>query len=257
MPDDERKVTFMVVPGDGGETRSLEVSRRTAKVAGVVAAAALLLVVVMAGSWWWFAAQAARIPGLQSRIAELREETARVEELAESLAALESRYGQLRDMFGPRLPDEAGQIWLPPAAGAGSGDEAPDGEAGAGLPTSWPLTVRGFLTRPLLEEAGGVHPGIDIAVPMDSYVRAAGPGRVVDVGEDPIYGRFALLEHAEGYRSLYGHASMILVSKGERVSRNQVIALSGSTGRSTAPHLHFEIRQDGEPVDPLSLVEQP
>lgn len=257
MSDDERKLTFMVVPGDGGETRSLEVSRRTAKVAGVLGGVLLLLVVVMAGSWWWFAAQATRVPGLRARIAELREENARVEELAESLTALEARYGQLRDMFGPRAPDEPGQIWLPPAAGGGGGGDAPDAEGEAGLPTSWPLTVRGFLTRPLLEEAGGVHPGIDIAVPMDSYVRAAGPGRVVDAGEDPVYGRFVLLEHAEGYRSLYGHASMILVSKGERVSRKQVIGLSGSTGRSTAPHLHFEIRQDGEPVDPLSLVEQP
>ena len=99
--------------------------------------------------------------------------------------------------------------------------------------------------------------GVDIAVPTDSYIRAAGGGTVVDGGEDPVYGRFVVLDHGEGYSSLYGHASQILVERGQRVRKNEVIALSGSTGRSTAPHLHFEILLNGEAVDPLSMVTQP
>jgi murein DD-endopeptidase MepM/ murein hydrolase activator NlpD len=98
---------------------------------------------------------------------------------------------------------------------------------------------------------------VDIAIPTDSYVRAAGPGRVLRVGEDPFYGFFVVLEHEDGYQTVYGHNSTILVVRGQTVRRNQVIALSGSTGRSTAPHLHFEILLDGLPVDPLSIVEQP
>jgi murein DD-endopeptidase MepM/ murein hydrolase activator NlpD len=98
---------------------------------------------------------------------------------------------------------------------------------------------------------------LDIAVPTDSYVRAAGAGTVVDVGEGPVYGRFVVVDHGDGYTTLYGHASMTLVTRGEQVRQNEVIALSGSTGRSTAPHLHFEVLHDGEAVDPLTLVHQP
>jgi murein DD-endopeptidase MepM/ murein hydrolase activator NlpD len=79
----------------------------------------------------------------------------------------------------------------------------------------------------------------------------------VEAGEDPVYVRYLVLEHDAGYRSLYAHASLLLVDRGDTVRRNEVIALTGSTGRSTAPHLHFELIQDGEPVDPLSMVVQP
>jgi murein DD-endopeptidase MepM/ murein hydrolase activator NlpD len=72
-----------------------------------------------------------------------------------------------------------------------------------------------------------------------------------------VYGIFLVLDHGEEYRSLYAHASLLLVTVGDRVRRDEVIALTGSSGRSTAPHLHFEIRRDGEPVDPLTMVTQP
>jgi murein DD-endopeptidase MepM/ murein hydrolase activator NlpD len=113
------------------------------------------------------------------------------------------------------------------------------------------------VTQGLLEGEGTSHPGLDIAVPADSYVRAAGAAIVVDVGEDAVYGRFVTLDHGDGYRTLYAHASETLVEPGQRVRRNEVIALSGSTGRSTAPHLHFEILLNGEAVDPLSMVKPP
>jgi murein DD-endopeptidase MepM/ murein hydrolase activator NlpD len=94
-------------------------------------------------------------------------------------------------------------------------------------------------------------------VPADSYIRAAGGGVVVGAGDDPVYGRFVTLDHGGGYRTLYAHASETLVEVGQEVRRNEVIALSGSTGRSTAPHLHFEILLNGEAVDPLTMVRQP
>ena len=93
--------------------------------------------------------------------------------------------------------------------------------------------------------------------PTDSYVRAAGGGTVVDLGDDPVYGYFVVLDHGEGYTTIYGHTALLLVERGQRVRRNEVIALSGSTGRSTAPHLHLEILLNGEAVDPLTMVQQP
>jgi murein DD-endopeptidase MepM/ murein hydrolase activator NlpD len=126
-----------------------------------------------------------------------------------------------------------------------------------GRPSSWPLTQTGFITQRRQATAGASHPGLDIAVPADSYIRAAGAGTVEDAGVDEVYGRYILIDHGDGVESMYGHASRVFVQTGDTVERNEVIALSGSTGRSTAPHLHFEIRKDGEPVDPLAYVQQP
>ena len=127
----------------------------------------------------------------------------------------------------------------------------------AGRPTAWPLTRSGFITQFRQDTAGGNHPGLDIAVPNDTYIGAAGAGTVKDAGVDAVYGRYILLEHGDGLETMYGHASRVFVQPGDRVERNEVIALSGSTGRSTAPHLHFEIRKDGSAVDPLAYVRQP
>ena len=80
---------------------------------------------------------------------------------------------------------------------------------------------------------------------------------MADVGEDVVYGRFVVVDHGGGIRTLYAHASSTLVQPGQEVSAREVVALSGSTGRSTAPHLHFEVIVDGLPVDPLAFVEQP
>jgi murein DD-endopeptidase MepM/ murein hydrolase activator NlpD len=113
------------------------------------------------------------------------------------------------------------------------------------------------VTRVLLDGAAGEHPGLDIAVPSGSYIRAAGSGEVVDVGEDEVYGRYVVLDHGNGYQTRYAHASLTLVERGRTVRRSEVIALSGSTGRSTAPHLHFEVTLEGETLDPLTLVQRP
>ena len=122
----------------------------------------------------------------------------------------------------------------------------------------WPLAERGFVTRePMADDGVADHPGVDIAVPSGVYIRAAGAGVVVVAGADETYGNHLVLDHGEGYRSLYGHASVLLVAEGDSVRGGEVIALTGSTGRSTAPHLHFEITSDGEALDPLSLLSQP
>jgi murein DD-endopeptidase MepM/ murein hydrolase activator NlpD len=181
---------------------------------------------------------------------------ARLKTLADELEGLEQQYGRIRALFGSDTA-VASDLWLPPSALARGGRTIPAGAAEDGRPTSWPLTERGFVTQTVMEGDIGEHSGIDIAVPTDAYIRAAGPGTVVDVGEDRVYGRFVLLDHGQGYRSLYAHASTTFVERGRRVRRNEVIALTGSTGRSTAPHLHFEILMNGAPVDPLTLVQQP
>src|SRR5207253_1929919 len=83
-----------------------------------------------------------------------------------------------------------------------------------------------------------------------------GPREKEAAGTDLAYGLFVLLRHSSGYETMYGHASRLLVREGDSVQAGQVIALSGNSGRSTAPHLHFEIRREGKSLDPLTVVKQ-
>ena len=79
----------------------------------------------------------------------------------------------------------------------------------------------------------------------------------MEVGQDSVYGNYVRIDHENGYETLYAHASETSVDLGEEVRKNEVIALSGSTGESTGAHLHFEIWFEGETVDPRELVQEP
>jgi murein DD-endopeptidase MepM/ murein hydrolase activator NlpD len=252
-----RLLTVMLVPDGGQDARTFRFSYRLLRgLAGLASLVALALTLI-AGSWWYLAARASRVGELQRQVATLQAERSRIQDLGRQMESIERQYGHIRSLFGYGAPDAPSDVWLPP--GSGSGRARPLGRSvvTASIPSSWPLTERGFVTQGLLDGAQGEHTGVDIAVPTESYIRASGAGTVVDVGEDPVYGRYVIIDHGQGYTSLYGHASLNLVTRGQRVRQDEVIALSGSTGRSTAPHLHFEILHDGEPVDPLTLVHQP
>ena len=258
MPDDRHLSVIIVPDGAGEESRTFRIAYRRLRTFGLLAGAVGVALTVMLGSWWYLAARAVRASALEEELAGLQADQARVAVLADRLEELEERYRTLRALFGIDSAQAGGELLLPtPSLGAVTPAGGPELDPETRLPTSWPLTERGFVTRSLLEGAAGDHPGVDIAVPGDTYIRAAGAGEVVDVGEDEVYGRYVILDHGNGYRSRYAHASQTLVETGWTVRRNEVIALSGSTGRSTAPHLHFEILLDGEAVDPLTMVQRP
>lgn len=98
------------------------------------------------------------------------------------------------------------------------------------------------------------HAGLDLAVPTGTSVRAAADGVVKFAGASGGYGNLVILEHPDGRETRYGHLKQILVSEGEKVSAGQQFALSGSTGKSTGPHLHFEVRENGQVVNPLKIM---
>lgn len=98
------------------------------------------------------------------------------------------------------------------------------------------------------------HQGMDFAYPHRTPIQAAEDGEVIFSGKKGGYGNAVLLQHGQGYTSLYGHADENLVKVGAKVKKGDVIAYSGSTGKSTGPHLHFELRKDGKAVDPKNLV---
>lgn len=210
---------------------------------------------------------ALRAPGLDREITRLREENGRVQQLAAALNRAEANYQALRQMLGGRAPRDTGPAAVAAAVlmRAVPVRAAPAGtrryESGPSLPSHWPLgDLEGFVTRGQVGEGdaqdGEAHEGIDIAAPIGSPIRAAGGGTVAAAGADAAYGMFVLLRHPDGYETMYGHASRVLVREGDTVSAGVVIGLTGNSGRSTAPHLHFEVRRQGKSLDPLTLVKQ-
>mgnify|MGYP001815324193 CR=1 FL=1 len=252
-----RRFTIMLVPDGGRETRTITVSYRTIRALAAGLSMLAVVLTVMAGSWWYLAARASRAATLQREVEIMTADRARVQALVQRLETIEDQYGALRGLFSTAQTDQPTGVWLPPVSAPreGGGDRP---ELGPTIPSVWPLTERGFVTQELHGSGGATdHPGLDIAVPSGTYIRASGGGNVVDVGEDAVYGRFIVIDHGNGYATLYGHASETFVTLGQSVRERQVIALSGSTGRSTGPHLHFEILVEGGPVDPLTIISQP
>jgi len=99
------------------------------------------------------------------------------------------------------------------------------------------------------------HTGIDIAAPRSTPIRAALPGVVKEVGESPIYGNYLILDHSNGLTTRYCHCEVVTAREGERLRRGEKLALVGSTGVATGPHLHFEILVNDILYDPLWVLE--
>ena len=163
----------------------------------------------------------------------------------EDLSAAEE--AQLESLIQERQRELAAQR---KAAGIAGGVES---EGGPGS-FSWPVT--GTITSPFgwrSNPFGGspeFHQGLDIAAPSGTTVTAAAGGTVIMAQWYGGYGNYILIDHGGGYSTGYGHLSAIYVSNGQSVSRGQAIGAVGSTGQSTGPHLHFEVRINGKPVDP-------
>jgi hypothetical protein len=98
------------------------------------------------------------------------------------------------------------------------------------------------------------HEGIDVTAPMGSPIEAPAAGIVSDAGSESGYGNTVTIDHGFGIETKFAHASKLLVRTGQRVSRGQRIALVGNSGLATGPHLHYEVRVKGRPVDPLKYV---
>src|SRR5947209_10378663 len=194
---------------------------------------------------------AAWVPGLEREVTRLENENSRVQQLAAALNRAEANYQELRQLLGVKAPPEklaptADLLRATPVRARSPGGPARP-ETGPSVPAHWPLDVPGFVTRGQVRpgDPAESHPGIDIAVPVGTPVRAAGGGVVAAAGTDPAYGLFVLLRHSGGYETLYGHAFRVLVRAGDSIQAGQVIALAGQFAGATAPHLHLAIRQGG------------
>lgn len=192
----------------------------------------------------------------------------------EAYAELEASSNQIAQMLRDR--EAARQAAAAAAAAAASSgesgsDSSGDSGSSSGVDDSgyyqpvsgsgqmiWP--VNGVITSPFGYREHPIfgrqilHSGIDIGVDYGTPVHAADGGVVVEAGWISGYGYAVVIDHGNGTSTLYGHNESLAVSSGQSVSQGQVIAYAGSTGNSTGPHVHFEVRVGGEPVDPNSYL---
>ncbi|MFZ5816754.1 MAG: peptidoglycan DD-metalloendopeptidase family protein [Bacillota bacterium] len=153
-----------------------------------------------------------------------------------TVTAVQQANGLATDLIRP------GQLLVLPGRGAGSA-------LAAGGTFIWPVGAP--VSSYFGPRWGRQHKGIDLAANHGDQIRASRDGQVVTAGVVPGYGETVILAHSDGSRTLYAHCSRLLVKPGERVKQGEAIALVGSTGHSTGPHLHFEIIVNGQPADPL------
>jgi murein DD-endopeptidase MepM/ murein hydrolase activator NlpD len=137
----------------------------------------------------------------------------------------------------------------PRPARAGREEAAEPALAPARPALAWPL--RGVLYGRFGMRGGAHHDGIDIAAPEGSAVVAADDGTVIFVGKQSGYGNVVIIRHEQGLVTVYAHNAEVLVREGARVTRGQQVARVGQTGRTTGPHLHFEVREGVKPRNPL------
>ncbi len=170
--------------------------------------------------------------------------------LGPALSSPERAFGVLRDLLGG-IEDRLAHVR--------SGVERRQQLASA-TPSIWPVT--GWLSsgyggrRDPFTGNADFHPGLDISSPQGHKVLAPADGVVSSAGSSGNYGNLIVLDHSFGIVTKYGHLSRFAVSPGQRVERGNVIGYVGTTGRSTSPHLHYEIWMNGRLTNPLRLLAQ-
>lgn len=144
----------------------------------------------------------------------------------------------------------------PPLSPAAATPSTPPGKRispgqGTGI-LAWPL--RGVLYAPFGKRGSEIHDGIDIAAPKGMTVRSAAAGRVRYAGAQRAYGNIVIIDHGDNLVTLYAHNDTLLVNGGEMVNAGQPVATVGESGQTTGPHLHFEVRRSGIPINPIEVL---
>jgi murein DD-endopeptidase MepM/ murein hydrolase activator NlpD len=180
---------------------------------------------------------------LESRKAELaiarRKQHATLEQVRQQEEHLEGDLSAISEKIAEQLAQSSGYLPAGPIQG-GSGRFI------------WP--INGTVTSGFGPRWGSFHEGVDISAPTGTPIRAADGGTVRIAGYTGGYGNYTCIDHGGGLSTCYGHQSSIAVSVGQSVAQAQVIGAVGSTGHSTGPHLHFEVRVNGQAVDPLGYL---
>ncbi|MFH0765231.1 MAG: M23 family metallopeptidase [Calditrichota bacterium] len=267
---------LIIVPAEGGPARRFSVNALWLRIGLAGGCIVLIGLAVITLSWTSLAKRAADYDRLATEKSQLEADTKRIIRIAreidlskEALARIVRSLGGQIDVNtkvapidtnfdGEFMEDEVETSPGQPDETAAPWDErysSVERLMVQDLPTEMP--VQGFVSRGFHEDylfPELSHRGIDIAGQTGVPIRAAAEGRVVFSGWTSYFGNCMLLAHTQGYLTFYGHNLYNLKKAREEVKRGEPIAILGSTGQSSAPHLHFEIWKDGIPVDPLEFT---
>jgi murein DD-endopeptidase MepM/ murein hydrolase activator NlpD len=248
-----RYITIMLVP-DGTEPRRGWKVRRWVLYAVLSAAGVLILgIFLFFISYGHLLSKAAMADKLKAENEDLQRYKYKVGLLEQNLMQARDMVSRLTKLAGidyqfPGIPDDSTLLESvdKPGAGVLVRPEGKDWTLPEGLP------VQGPVSQDFDTTTGDVyHPGVDIAVAVGTPVLATGSGEVIFAGPDSTYGNEVIIRHNDTLTTLYGHNDRLLVKKGQKVQVGSRIALSGNTGKSTAPHVHYEVRVKDKPINPV------
>jgi len=253
---------IILIPADDRSSREYGISRSVVILLLILAVVFIAFLALLMHSFATKHDERQAIQELERQLAVARTEVQVAHELAANLEDMRQSQEQLLLMLGVEQPagaqsDTLSDAWLSQAPeSAAEGMQRAAAVVGSPRPDRWP--AKGFVTQEFTEGsvAKGIRPhlGIDIAGPLDGPVTAAAAGVVARTGSDDFLGNFVEIQHGMGYLTVYGHCSRVAVRRGDRVVVGQVIAYVGKSGQASAPHLHFEIWEQGEAINPRRLV---
>lgn len=256
----KQRLTVILVPQGGARTITFQARLDLLLIAGGLFAVLLLSTLAFMFSYGRLFAASRHNANLEGEVKELRQQLVQVDQLRAQLAESEKTRARVLTILASRGEELSSaavmEVAVAPPPSIADDARLREEDYVRTYPRTWP--VQGRVTREYLgagKDARSFHPGIDIAAATGNPVRAAAAGTVTYAGWDPEYGYLVILEHGLGLETRYGHNSRLAVAVGDRVERGQLIAGIGNTGRSTAPHLHFEIRKDGLPIDPRTYLD--
>jgi murein DD-endopeptidase MepM/ murein hydrolase activator NlpD len=245
-----KELSFFVASNYSTNSLRFSVPLWMARLLGAVACLLALLVVaslvmVLAGTY-----RLSKLSYLERRNRQLEGEFAKVTALHRQLVQVEEQSRKMAAMLGvDKTP--APVNWDSVPLDSQALPEWLKGKVWGTQMVPRMVPVEGYAVS---QRASVQHPAIDLAAPAGAPVRATADAVVEQRGDDRQYGRFLLLLHGQGYESYYGHLQDWNVDKGDTVQAGATIGWVGTTGKSTAPHLHFEIRKDGQRIDPTTVL---
>lgn len=239
------KVSVIVAPHGSTKSWNRDVSLPVLLGAGAALGVLVFLLVALLVQVADLSARAREVESLRVENASLRSQARRIRGLEAELATLQEFELRIRRWAGIVVSGEIGN------GEAGLGQWERETALLAEIPSLPP--VDGWISRGFVRGSEG-HEGIDFVGETGTPVLASALGIVRFAGWDDTFGNLIVLDHGNGFTSLYGHNDTLLVKPGDLVPRGQTVARLGNTGRSSAPHVHFEVRLEDEPLDPAYLL---
>lgn len=249
-------MTIMMVPDGADRSRGIRVRTWQLRLLAIVLVLIVLGIIIFFSAYSKVIARAVMTDKLKAENERLKRYYFKVQLLEENLKQTREIVTRLTQLAGidyefAELPDDstifASLEQQSPAVISRSGGNdftVPDG-----------LPIQGFVTQGFeISDPDRFHPGIDIACAVGTPVLATAAGEVVYSQYDTTYGNMMIIRHSDSVTTVYGHNDTLLAGVGQAVPAGARIALSGNTGKSTAPHLHYEVRLNEKPINPMESL---